>query len=110
MENVADLICRGTHLLMAGKPADAVEPLREALRLLPTDGSTFCRLAQAYSDLGRCDEAVQAWEYAILHLDVAERDWRALAFQGLTQSYRDAGRPWRAIALEEKIGEAEDQA
>jgi Flp pilus assembly protein TadD len=49
---------------LAGRPAEAVGPLQEAIRLRPGDAAAHCDLGLVLAALGRLDEAVEAFEEA----------------------------------------------
>jgi Flp pilus assembly protein TadD len=49
---------------LVGRPADAVGPLQEAIRLRPADPAGHSDLGVVLSALGRMDEAVEAFEEA----------------------------------------------
>ena len=51
-------------LHLVGRPAEAVEPLREAIRLRPGDPAAHAELGTALAVLGRAREAVAAFEEA----------------------------------------------
>ncbi len=50
----------GEVALLAGRPAEAVEPLRRAHELMPADARSLFYLAQAYLQSGRTEEALAA--------------------------------------------------
>jgi tetratricopeptide (TPR) repeat protein len=60
MQHVAPLLAQATRLLEAGRPADAVAPLREAARCLPGNAAILHDLGLACLECGRVGEAVTA--------------------------------------------------
>ena len=60
----ADAQLRLGHALLhlAGRPAEAVAPLQEAIRLRPDDTAAHVELGTAFAALGRASEAVAAFE------------------------------------------------
>jgi Flp pilus assembly protein TadD len=57
---VAPLLAQAAHLLKAGRPADAVVPLRQAARWLPGNAAVLHDLGLACLECGRTSEAVEA--------------------------------------------------
>jgi tetratricopeptide (TPR) repeat protein len=57
---VGALLAQASHLLAAGRPADAVLPLREAARWLPGNAAILHDLGLACLECGRVTEAVTA--------------------------------------------------
>jgi len=49
-------------LHLAGRPAEAVEPLQEAIRLRPEGAAPYVELGTALAALGRASEGVDAFE------------------------------------------------
>ena len=62
---VASLLAQAVHLLKAGRPADAVVPLREAARWLPSNAAILHDLGLACLECGRIGEAVTALRSSI---------------------------------------------
>ncbi len=62
---VRPLLALATNLLTAGRPADAIAPLREAALLQPSDATIQHDLGLACLEVGRLPEAVAALERAI---------------------------------------------
>ena len=56
----APLLAQAAHLLRAGRPADAVVPLRQAARWLPGNAAVLHDLGLACLECGRTSEAVEA--------------------------------------------------
>jgi Flp pilus assembly protein TadD len=73
MNSVASLLTLATHFLKAGRPDQAVVPLREVSRYLPRNAAIFHDLGLAYLDCGRFAEAVAALETSIA-IDPAFQD------------------------------------
>ena len=74
----------GTEALDAGQPRAAVARLEEAARLLPQASAVENHLGLAYQELGRRDDAVRAFERAlVLDCDnaAADRNLRAALVQ-----------------------------
>jgi tetratricopeptide (TPR) repeat protein len=65
MPSVAPLLARATRLLRAGRPADAIVPLREAERLQPSNAVIQHDLGLACLETGRAAEAVDAFRRAV---------------------------------------------
>jgi tetratricopeptide (TPR) repeat protein len=65
MDQVTVLLSEATRLLQAGRPEQAVVPLREATRWLPRNAALFHDLGLAYLECGRFGEAVAALETSI---------------------------------------------
>ena len=65
----------GVALLQAGRPADAIAPLRRAADLLPQDAGNYNSLGIAYARTARFDEARAAFERAV-GLDPARSEYR----------------------------------
>jgi len=63
----------GRSLAQAGRPGEALAPLREAIRLAPQDAAYRLELGNAFLALGRTDEAAQTYADALrLHPDNAD--------------------------------------
>ncbi len=62
---VAPLLALATNLLRAGRPADAIEPLREAARLEPFNSTIQHDLGLACLEVGRVPDAVAALQRAV---------------------------------------------
>jgi tetratricopeptide (TPR) repeat protein len=58
--NVGALLAQATHLLKAGRPGDAVVPLREAAKWLPGNAAILHDLGLACLECGRISEAIDA--------------------------------------------------
>jgi tetratricopeptide (TPR) repeat protein len=58
--NVGALLAQATHLLKAGRPADAVVPLREAARWLPGNAAILHDLGLACLECGQINDAIEA--------------------------------------------------
>lgn len=59
------LLSLATEWLKAGRPADAIVPLREAAQLQPFDASILHDLGLACLEVGRLPEAIAAFERAV---------------------------------------------
>ena len=57
---VAPLLAQVAHLLKAGRPADAIVPLRQAARWLPGNAAVLHDLGLACLECGRVSEAIDA--------------------------------------------------
>src|SRR3984893_9415091 len=64
-KQVKPLLALATQFLKAGRPADAVVPLREAAFLRPSDPTIQHDLGLAYLEVGRLPEAIAAFQRAI---------------------------------------------
>ena len=64
-QEVAPLLALATELLKAGRPADAIVPLREAALLQPTDPIIQHDLGLACLEVGRIPDAVAALQRAV---------------------------------------------
>ena len=64
-QQVAPLLAQATQLLQAGRPADAVAPLREAARWLPGNAAILHDLGLACLECGRIGEAITALRNSI---------------------------------------------
>jgi tetratricopeptide (TPR) repeat protein len=62
---VAPLLALATNLLLAGRPADAIEPLRDAALLEPSNPIIQHDLGLACLEAGRIPDAIEAFERAI---------------------------------------------
>src|SRR5881398_531939 len=62
---VAGLLAHATRLLEAGRPGDAVVPLREAARCLPGNAAILHDLGLACLESGRIGEAVTALQSSV---------------------------------------------
>jgi tetratricopeptide (TPR) repeat protein len=62
---VGPLLARATQLLQAGRPGDAVVPLREAARWLPGNAAILHDLGLACLECGRIGEAVTALQNSV---------------------------------------------
>jgi Flp pilus assembly protein TadD len=60
MQQVAPLLAQATQFLKAGRPADAVAPLRAAALWLPGNAAILHDLGLACLECGRIGEAVTA--------------------------------------------------
>jgi tetratricopeptide (TPR) repeat protein len=63
--HLAPLLSQAATLLRAGRPADAVAPLREAARLAPADPAILHDLGLACLESGQIDAAIAALQAAI---------------------------------------------
>ena len=64
-QQVAPLLALATRLLMAGRPADAITPLRDAARLEPFNPIVQHDLGLACLEVGRVADAIAALQRAI---------------------------------------------
>jgi tetratricopeptide (TPR) repeat protein len=64
-QQVAPLLALATQLLRAGRPADAIAPLRDAARLQPTNSAILHDLGLACLEVGRIPEAIAALQGAV---------------------------------------------
>lgn len=64
-QQIAPLLAQATQLLEAGRPADAVVPLREAARWLPGNAAILHDLGLACLECGRIGEAITALRNSI---------------------------------------------
>ena len=64
-QQVAPLLAQATQLLQAGRPADAVVPLREVARWLPGNAAVLHDLGLACLECGRIGEAITALRNSI---------------------------------------------
>jgi tetratricopeptide (TPR) repeat protein len=64
-QQVAPLLVQATQLLQAGRPADAVVPLREAARLLPGNAAVLHDFGLACLECSRIGEAITALRNSI---------------------------------------------
>jgi tetratricopeptide (TPR) repeat protein len=62
---VGPLLAHATHLLQAGRPGDAIVPLREAARWLPGNAAILHDLGLACLECGRIGEAVTALQSSV---------------------------------------------
>jgi tetratricopeptide (TPR) repeat protein len=62
---VGALLAHATHFLRAGRPADAIVPLREAARWLPGNAAIWHDLGLVCLECGQLSEAIQALRSAI---------------------------------------------
>lgn len=81
----------GVAYLGLGRPADAIEQLKEALTIDRTDADAHYMLGSAYQHQGNCDEAVSAYNEALRFVP----DFKEV-FQGLAQCYDKTGAKERA--------------
>jgi Flp pilus assembly protein TadD len=65
-QEVAPLLAQATQLLQAGRPADAIVPLREAARWLPGNAAILHDLGLACLECGRIDEAIIALRNSVV--------------------------------------------
>ncbi len=64
-QQVAPLLALATKLLKAGRPADAIAPLREAALLEPFNPTIQHDLGLAYLEVGRVPDAIAALQWAV---------------------------------------------
>src|ERR1700730_10324455 len=64
-KQVRPLLALATQFLRAGRPADAVAPLREAAFIQPTDPTIQHDLGLACLEIGRLPEAIAAFQRAV---------------------------------------------
>src|ERR1700722_4813381 len=64
-QQVAPLLALATKLLQAGRPADAIVPLRDAALLQPSDPSIQHDLGLACLEVGRIPDALDALQRAV---------------------------------------------
>src|SRR5579863_5130827 len=64
-QQVAPLLALATQLLRAGRPADAIAPLRDAALLEPSNSITQHDLGLACLEVGRVPEAIAALQRAV---------------------------------------------
>ncbi len=64
-QQVAPLLALATDLLRAGRPADAIAPLREAALLEPFNALIQHDLGLAYLEVGRIADAIAALQWAV---------------------------------------------
>src|SRR5271155_4077866 len=62
---VAPLLALATELLRAGRPADAIAPLRDAALLQPSDSIIQHDLGLACLEVGRVPDAIAALQRAV---------------------------------------------
>jgi len=62
---VAPLLAIATQFLRAGRPADAIAPLRDAARLEPCNAIVQHDLGLAYLQIGRAEDAVAALQQSV---------------------------------------------
>ena len=62
----AEALCKlGAAMLSAGRPAEAIEPLKRAIELEPHSVSAYNILGQALAGVGRVEAAVQSFRVAV---------------------------------------------
>ena len=122
MVDVGSLLAQATGFLKAGRPGDAIAPLREAARWLPGNAGILHDLGVACLECGRIDEAVTALRGSIA-IDPAFQDsylrlGMALESAGAMDealgAYRRAAEPpkpspeasYRAASLLDNLGHA----
>src|SRR6516165_12691050 len=64
-QQVAPLLAFATELLKAGRPADAIAPLRDAALLQPSNAIIQHDLGLACLEVGRVPDAIAAFERAV---------------------------------------------
>jgi len=64
-QQVASLLALATKLLKAGRPADAIAPLRDAALLEPFNPIIQHDLGLAYLEVGRVPDAIAAFKWAV---------------------------------------------
>ncbi len=63
--NLSALALLGTCRLMAGRPAQAIKPLRRATEIAPASADAHFNLGLAWISLGRAKEAERAWRQTL---------------------------------------------
>ncbi len=63
--NLAPLLALATELLKAGRPADAIAPLRDAAMLQPTNAIIHHDLGLACLEIGQIPDAIAAFQQAV---------------------------------------------
>lgn len=86
-------LLRGERLIEAGDYADAVVQLETAVRLLPAEARAYNHLGLAYHGAGRLDDAVAAYQRALL----LDRDLAAARYN-LGCLYLERRNPTNAVA------------
>src|SRR6202030_4711100 len=64
-QQVAPLLALATKLLQAGRPADAIVPLRDAALLEPSNPTIQHDLGLACLEAGRIPDSIEAFERAV---------------------------------------------
>jgi tetratricopeptide (TPR) repeat protein len=64
-QQVAPLLALATHFLKAGRPADAIAPLRDAALLQPSNPTILHDLGLACLEVGRIPDAIAALQQAV---------------------------------------------
>src|SRR5579863_2592221 len=64
-QQVAALLVSAAKFLTAGRPADAIAPLRDAALIEPSNAIIQHDLGLACLEVGRIQDAIQAFEWAI---------------------------------------------
>src|SRR5215469_14107434 len=64
-QQVAPLLALATELLKAGRPADAIAPLRDAALLHPSNSTIQHDLGLACLEVGNVPDAIEAFQRAI---------------------------------------------
>jgi len=82
----------GNLLVWVGRPAEALAPLQEAIRLRPDFADAYESLGHAYGDLGESDLSVQAYQRAA-ELDPSVAKWQFRLGMALLAT----GRPREAL-------------
>src|ERR1700690_2086234 len=65
LEQVASLLALATQFLRAGRPADAIAPLRDAALLEPSNAIIHHDLGLACLEVGRVPDAIAALQRAV---------------------------------------------
>ena len=86
----ADWLARGRNHQWHGRPLDALQCLRRALRESPRPTEARFHLGESLWQLGRLDEALQAWRDAVAADPGFSAGWQALAEASLGMGDRDA--------------------
>jgi tetratricopeptide (TPR) repeat protein len=119
---VTPLLAQATHFLKAGRPADAVVPLREAVRWLPGNAAVLHDLGLACLECGRVGDAIEALRGSIAidpafqdaHLRLAMALEAAGSIEGALAAYQRATAlqplpeaTYRAANLLDNLGHAQ---
>ena len=107
---LALLLSSATAFLRAGQPAHAIEPLREAALLQPSNAAIQHDLGLACLEAGRLDEAIAAFERASLPLMGEQSSLRGCVLQAWHRQGEARGRPGRdsRLLLRDRAGADDD--